>query len=171
MKPIHVILSTIAVGVVVLATALVSYSEAEEPADARFIDVSFLGKGEMIDDKTVIRQGQFATITLDVEKLSAPPIDEILIKTHFSNSNNGKILIVSDSFMYPSVDIDEYDYVDYLDAKNVNPFQENDKTGVMMLTISTINAPASPLEDTVNVVLYADGVEMDRLAFDIIAKN
>ena len=171
MKSIHVILSTVMIGVAVLATGLVSYSGAVEPADVRFTDVSFLGKGEMIGDRTVIRQGHSASLTLDVAKFSDAPVGEILIKTSFSNSINGKILLVDDSFMSPSENMEHRDYLNYLDAKKADPFKGSDTTGIMMLTISAINAPAYTHEDTVNVVLLADGVETDRLSFDVVVKN
>ena len=171
MKSIHVILSTVMIGVAVMATGLVSYSGAEEPVDVRFTDVSFLGKGEMIDDRTVIRQGHSASLTLDVAKFSDAPVGEILIKTSFSNSINGKILLVDDSFMSPSESMEHRDYLNYLDAKKADPFKGADTTGIMMLTISAINAPAYTHEDTVNVVLLADGVETDRLSFDVVVKN
>ena len=40
-----------------------------------------------------------------------------------------------------------------------------------MINVSAINAPENNLEDTVNVVLYADGIEVDRLSFDVVVKN
>ena len=171
MKSIHVVLSTIVVAIIVLASALVNYSEAEPVDVARFVDVSILGKGEMIDGMTVIREGYFATITLDVEKLSAAPIEDIMIRTSLTNSDNGDALLIDNAIMYATLNMEQEDYLKYSDGKKTDPFQGTDKTGVMMINVSAVDASGSDIEDTVNLVLYADGVEMDRLSFDVIVKN
>ena len=51
MMPIHLILTTAAVGAMVLVTGLVSYSQAEPIPEARFTDVSIIGEGEMAGDQ------------------------------------------------------------------------------------------------------------------------
>ncbi|MDX1532911.1 MAG: hypothetical protein R3230_01745, partial [Nitrosopumilaceae archaeon] len=64
------------------------------------------------------------------------------------------------------------DYLQYTDESiQTDPFQGSDKTGIMMITVTAINSPLIRFNEIVNVVLYADGVEVDRLAFDVIVKN
>ena len=67
--------------------------------------------------------------------------------------------------------MDHADYLEYSDGKETDPFDGTDKTGIMMITVTAINSPLVNFADIVNVVLYADGIEMDRLAFDVIVKN
>ena len=171
MKSIHVVLSTVVVGVIVLVTGLVSFSQAEPIGDARFIDVSILGEGEMADNRTVIREGYYATITLNVEKLSAVPIGNIVVRSYLSNTENGDYLLIDNAIMIANLKMEHEEYLSYTDGIETDPFQGTDKTGVMMINISAINASGMDLEDTVNVVLYGDGVEMDRMSFDVIVKN
>ena len=171
MTPLHVIVSIVAVGAIVLVSGFVNYSQAE-PADVvRFIDVSMIGEGEMVDDKTVIREGYYATITLDVEKLSAAPIEEIVVRSYLSNTENGDFLLIDNALLFAGLKMEHEDYLEYSDGVKTDPFQGTDKTGVMMISVSAINVPVKDLEDTVNVVLYADGIEMDRISFDVIVKN
>lgn len=168
---IHVILSMVAIGVVVVAVGFINYSEVEPPALARFIDVSILGEGEMIGDIPVIRLGHFATITLGVEKLSAAPIDSIVIRSYLSNTENGDYLLIDNSYMHATLKMEHEDYLEYSDGKKTDPFSGTDKTATMMINVATIEAPPSQLAETINVVLYANGIETDRMSFDVIVKN
>lgn len=172
LKSNHVILVIIIIGAVVSTSVFIEFSQVEPPANARFIDVGILGEGEMIDDIPVIRLGHSATITLDVEKLSAAPIKDIMIRSYLTNSENGEFLLIDNSIMHTSLKMSHDDYLQYRDDNiETDPFQGTDKTGIMMITITAINSPLIRFNEIVNVVLYADDVEMDRLAFDVIVKN
>lgn len=171
MKSVHAILSTAAVGAIVLLTGLVSYSQAEPIPEARFTDVSIIGEGEMVGDSTVIREGHYATITLDVEKVSDVPIKNIIVRTYLSNTENGDNLLIDNSILIANLKMTNEEYLVYTEDVKPDPFGESDRTGILMINISAINAPENNLEDTVNVVLYADGIEVDRMSFDVIVKN
>ena len=171
MKPVHVILSTAAIGAIVLVTGLVSYSQAEPIPEARFTDVSIIGEGEMAGDSTVIREGHYATITLDVEKISDVPIKNIMVRTYLTNTENGDFLLIDNSILIANLKMTHEEYLVYNEDVKPDPFGESDRTGILMINVSTINAPENNLEDTVNVVLYADGIEVDRMSFDVLVKN
>ena len=171
MKIMHVILSTAVIGVVVAVFGFITYSDVPEPANARFIDVSILGEGEMINDIPVIRLGHFATITLGVEKLSAAPINDVVIRSYLSNSNNGDFLLIDNSYMHADLKMEHEEYLEYSKGIKTDPFQGTDKTPTMMINVVAIESPPSQMDETINVVLYADGVEMDRMSFDVIVKN
>lgn len=157
--------------VVVVAFAFVNFSEEKPPAVARFIDVSILGEGEMIDDIPVIRLGHFVTITLGVEKLSAAPIDSIVIRSYLTNTENGDFLLIDDSYMHATLKMEHEEYLEYSDGIKTDPFDGTDKTATMMINVAAIETPPSELKETINVVLLANGVESDRLSFDVIVKN
>ena len=168
---IHVILSTAVIGVIVGVFGFIEYSDVPVPANARFIDVSILGEGEMIDEIPVIRLGHFATITLGVEKLSAAPINDIVIRSYLSNSENGDYLLIDNSYMHATLKMEHEEYLEYSEGIKMDPFQGTDKTATMMINVAAIESPPSQMDETINVVLYADGVEMDRMSFDVIVKN
>lgn len=171
LKSKHALLFTIIVGVIITTSVFIKFSEVEPPAIARFIDVSILGEGEMMDDIPVIRLGHSATISLDVEKLSAAPINDIMIKSSLTNSENGEFLLIDKTILHSSLKMEHEDYLEYSDGTKTDPFHGSDKTGIILITVTAINSPLIRFNDIVNVVLYADEVEVDRLAFDVIVKN
>lgn len=171
-KSKHVIFFTIIIVAIIFASVFIKFSEVKPSANARFIDVGILGYGETIDGIPVIRLGHSATISLDVEKLSAAPIKNIVIKSSLTNSENGEFLLIDNTIIHSSLKMNHADYLQYTDESiQTDPFQGSDKTGIMMITVTAINSPLIRFNEIVNVVLYADGVEVDRLAFDVIVKN
>ena len=167
----HVILSTSVIGVIVAVFGFITFSDVPEPVNAQFIDVSILGEGEMIDDIPVIRLGHFATITLGVEKLSEGPLNDIVIRSYLSNSNNGDFLLIDNSYMHAPIKMEHEEYLEYSEGIKGDPFHGTDKTQTMMINVAAIESPPSQMDETINVVLYANGVETDRMSFDVIVKN
>ena len=49
--------------------------------------------------------------------------------------------------------------------------QRHDITAPMMFQVLAIDSKSTPIQETITVILFANGEEMDRLSFDVIVKN
>ena len=50
-------------------------------------------------------------------------------------------------------------------------YQKQDITQPIMFQVIAIDSSAEPLKETIEVVLYSDETEIDRLSFDVIVKT
>jgi len=53
----------------------------------------------------------------------------------------------------------------------VDQFDAKGKTKPVIIKVIATNFPPKEIDGTVNVVLYADGKEMDRVSFDVIVAS
>jgi len=151
---------------------MMSHSSAESPNVIRFQDSSILGPQISLDGIQVLNVGQQAVITVNIEKIIDGPVDDVMVKTYLTNSANGKFLLIPKTTVLVGFKMTDPELLLNDAAGNKEQlYQKQDITHPIMFQVIAINSSAEPLKDTVDVVLYLDETEIDRLSFDIIVKT
>lgn len=165
---------------------MVSQSSAESPNVIRFHDSSYLGPQIDLDGIQILNLGQQAVITVNIEKIIDSPVNDVIVKASLTNSKNGEFLLIPRAIVnagYKMVDpalLERSEVIaQTLAAARLNDvselgeqlYQKQDITEPIMFQVIAIDSSAEPLEDTIEVVLYSDEKEMDRLSFDVIVKT
>jgi len=148
---------------------MMSHSSAESPNVVRFQDSSILGPQISLDGIQVLNVGQQAVITVNLEKVIDGPVDDIMIKAYLTNSANGKFLLIPKTTVMVEFEMFEELFVQLEGEEQL--YQRHDLPSPIMFQVIAINSSAEPLKDTVDLVLYLDETEIDRLSFDIIVKT
>jgi hypothetical protein len=147
-------------------------SLAESPSAIKFHDYSILGPQESSDGIPVLNTGQHAVITVNIEKVMDVPVEDVIVKAYLTKSQNGKYLLIPKNTIHAGFKMTDHNLL-LNDAAGIRErlYQKQDITEVMMFEVIAIDSRTEPLEDTVEVVLLADGEEMDKLSFDVIVKS
>ena len=147
-------------------------SLAESPNAIKFHDYSFLGPQASADGIPVLNTGQQAVITVNIEKVIDITVEDVIVRAHLTKSENGKYLLLPKSTIHAGFKMTDPELLAN-DAAGVREqlYQKQDITEVMMFQVIAIDSKSKPIEDTIEVVLLADGEEMDRLSFDVIVKS
>jgi len=148
---------------------MMNQSSAESPNVIRFQDSSILGPQVSLDGIQVLNLGQQAVITVNIEKVNDGPVDDIIVKAYLTNSENGKFLLIPKTTVLVEFEMFEELFV-HLEGEE-QLYQKQDITHPIMFQVIAINSSAEPLKDTIEVVLYLDETEVDRLSFDVIVKT
>jgi len=151
---------------------MINQSSAESPNVIRFQDSSILGPQVSLDDIQVLNLGQQATITVNIEKVIDVPVNDVIVKASLTNSKNGKFLLIPKTTVFAEYRMTDPELL-LNDVTGIKEqlFQKQDITYPIMFQVIAIDSSAEPLKDTIEVVLYSDEIEMDRLSFDVIVKT
>ncbi|MFB5597822.1 MAG: hypothetical protein ACE5RJ_02240 [Nitrosopumilaceae archaeon] len=137
---------------------------------AKFIDSNMIAPQTDMNGAAILREGRSATITVDVEKLQDVNVDEIKIESYFTNSINGQYLLIDKKTI--NADFEKFQR---LGSEQVGSGFEQLGIGATLgptpIMITGVDGRVERFTDTLNVILYADDVEMDRLRYDIIIEN
>ena len=137
---------------------------------AKFKDSSMIAPQTDESGAAILKEGNSAIITVDVEKLQDAPVDEITIESSLTNSINGKILLIDKKTI--SADFKKFQKIG---SKQIdNGFEQmgiGATLGPTPIMVTGVDGRIERFADTLNVVLYADDVEMDRVSYDIIVAN
>lgn len=151
---------------------MMNQSSAESPNVIRFQDSSILGPQVSLDGIQVLNLGQQAVITVNIEKVIDAPVDDIIVKAYLTNSENGKFLLIPKSTVLVGFKMTDPELL-LNDAAGIKEqlYQKQDITHPIMFQVLAIDSSAEPLKETIEVVLYLDETEVDRLSFDVIVKT
>ncbi len=151
---------------------MANQSSAESPNVLRFHDSSFLGPQIDLDDIQVLNLGQQAVITVNIEKVIDAPVNDVIVKASLTNSENGKFLLLPKTTVYAGFKMTDPELL-LNDPAGIKEqlYQKQDITEPIMFQVIAIDSSAEPLKDTIEVVLYSDENEMDRISFDVIVKT
>jgi len=167
-----ILLTVIAVIIMGSSVTLYQITAPPDAKVAQFIDASILGASFDSDGVPRISVGQYAIITIDVEKLEEKKIDDILIRSSFENRDSGQFLYIDNKKIHPGVDRGNLDITEEnVVGEKIDPFGGRDTTGPVTIKVIAIDNPRSEHVETINVVLFADGQEMDRRSFDVIVNS
>ncbi len=165
---------------------MINQSSAESPNVIRFQDSSYLGPQIDLDGIQILNIGQQAVITVNIEKLVDSPVDDVIVKASLTNSKNGEFLLIPKAIVIPGFKMADPAFLErseviaqtlaaarLIDNSKMEQqfYQKQDITDPIMFQVIAIDSSAEPLEDTIEVVLYLDEKEMDRLSFDVIVKT
>ncbi len=165
---------------------MLSQSSAESPNAIRFHDSSYLGPQISLDGIQILNLGQQAVITVNIEKLIDSPVDDVIVKASLTNSENGEFLLIPRAIVIPGFKMVDPALLErseviaqtltsarLIDNSNIEEqfYQRQDITEPIMFQVIAIDSSSEPLKDTIEVVLYSDEIEMDRLSFDVIVKT
>ncbi len=151
---------------------MANQSSAESPNVIGFHDSSFLGPQVSLDGIPVLNLGQQGVITVNVEKVINAPVDDVIVKASLTNSKNGEFLLLPKTTVFAEFKMTDPELL-LNDAAGIKEqlYQKQDITHPIMFQVIAINSSAEPLKDTIEVVLYLDETEVDRLSFDVIVKT
>lgn len=142
----------------------------------KFVQVAKFKDSNMLAPKTdengaaILKEGHSAIITVDVEKLQDASVDEITIESTLTNSINGQILLIDKRTI--NADFEKFQKTG--SEKISNEFEQmgvGSTLGPTPIMVTGIDGRIEKFSDTLNVILYADDVEMDRVSYDIIVEN
>ena len=152
--------------------AMINQSSAESPNAIRFQDSSILGPQISLDGIPVLNLGQQGVITVNVEKVIDAPVDDIIVKASLTNSKNGEFLLIPKTTVFVEFKMTDSELLVNDAAEIREPtYQKQDITQPIMFQVIAIDSSAEPLKETIEVVLYSDETEIDRLSFDVIVKT
>ena len=161
------ILLIAAVIVAMSITAIMMIPE-ESKQVAKFGTVSILSPTQNNADVTLLKLGDQATITVNAEKMTGDTISDIMVKASLTNSENGQYFLINKPTIHAGVQMASEDYLEYDDSEiKTVPFPNGDITEPMVIAVTVIDSPGRDFEETIRVVLFADGVQMDEVTFDI----
>ncbi|MFB5597646.1 MAG: hypothetical protein ACE5RJ_01330 [Nitrosopumilaceae archaeon] len=160
------IISTV-LGVGVMA----NQSSAESPNAIRLDNYSILGPQVGSDGTPVLNVGQHAVITVSIEKIIDVPLKDVMIKA-YTSGENGKYLLIPQSTIYAGIKMTDPELLAN-DAAGIREqlIQRQDISAPMMFQVIAIDSTSVPIEETITVVLFANGEEMDRLSSNVIVKT
>lgn len=138
---------------------------------AHFVNANIVGHNFESDVVPKLKAGQFAVITVTVEKLDESPINDIMVKSHLEDSASRKFLFIDGRKVHPGVNEKDLKLVGDGIKIQVDQFDAKGKTEPVIIKVIATDYPPKDMDGTVIVVLYADGKEMDRVSFDVIAKS
>jgi len=139
---------------------------------AQFTNANIIGPNFESDGVPKISAGQYAVITINVEKLGKNKIDDILIKSYVENPDSNQFLYIENKKIHPGHDVYDFDIVDERVVRDkTDPFGGKDTTGPVMIKVIATGYPQTESAEIINVVLFADGQEMDRHSFDVIVNS
>ncbi len=165
---------------------MLNQSSAESPNVIRFQDSSYLGPQIDLDGIQILNLGQQAVITVNIEKVIDAPVNGVIVKASLTNSKNGEFLLIPRATVVPGFKMADPALLEsseviaqtvaaarLIDNSEIEEqfYQKQDITDPIMFQVIAIDSSAEPLEDTIEVVLYLDEKEMDRLSFDVIVKT
>ena len=151
---------------------MINQSSAESPNVIRFQDSSILGPQISLDGIPVLNLGQQGVITVNVEKVIDAPVDDIIVKASLTNSKNGEFLLIPKTTVFAEFKMTDSELLVNDAAEIREPiYQKQDITQPIMFQVIAIDSSAEPLKETIEVVLYSDETEIDRLSFDVIVKT
>jgi hypothetical protein len=137
---------------------------------AKFRDSSIISPQTDGNGAAILREGHSAIITVDVEKLQDVNVDEITIESSFTNSISGQFLLIDKKTI--NADFEKFQR---LGSEQIGSgFEQmgvSATLGPTPIIVTGIDGRVEKFADTLNVILYADDVEMDRLSYDIIIEN
>jgi len=165
---------------------MVSQSSAESPNVIRFHDSSYLGPQIDLDGVQVLNIGQQAVITVNIEKVIDAPVNDVIVKASLTDSKNGEFLLIPKAIVTPGFKMADPAFLEsseviaqtlsaarLIDNSKMEQqfYIKQDITEPIMFQVIAIDSSEEPLKDTIEVVLYSDEKEMDRLSFDVIVKT
>ena len=137
---------------------------------AKFRDSSIIAPQTDENGAAILKEGNSAIITVDVEKLQDVAVDEIIIESSLTNSINGQILLIDKKTI--NADFKKFQKIG---SEQISSGFEQMGVGATLgptpIMVTGIDGRIEKFADTLNVVLYADDVEMDRVSYDIIVTN
>ena len=151
---------------------MANQSSAETPSVIRFYDSSFLGPQANLDDIQVLNLGQQGVLTVNIEKVIEAPVGDVMVKASLTNSENGKFLLIPKTTFFAGYKMTNPELL-VNDASGIKEelIQKQDITEPIMFQVIAIDSSAEPFKETIEVVLYSDEKEMDRMSFDVIVKT
>jgi len=162
---------------------IMNQSSAESPNVIRFQDSSYLGPQISLDGTQILNLGQQAVITVNIEKIIDATVNDVIVKASLTNSKNGEFLLIPRATVIPGLKMADPALLErseviaqtltsarLIDNSGIKEqfYQKQDITEPIMFQVIAIDSSAEPLKDTIEVVLYSDEIEMDRLSFDVI---
>jgi hypothetical protein len=171
MREKSIILLVLVVLVLIISGSFVFLKIQDEFVQvAKFRDSSMIAPQTDGNGAAILREGHSAIITVDVEKLQDVNVDEITIESSFTNSINGRFLLIDKKTI--NADFEKFQK---LGSEQIGSgFEQmgiSTTLGPTPITITGIDGRVEKFEDTLNVILYAGDIEMDRLSYDIIINN
>ena len=159
------------VGTVFGVGVMVNQSSAESPSPIKLYDYSILGPGADPDGIPVLNVGQQAVITVSIEKIIDKQLEDVMVKA-YTSGENGKYVLIPQSTIYAGVKMTDPELLTN-DAAGVKEqlLQRQDIATPLMFQVLAIDSKSTPIQETITVVLFANGEEMDRLSFDVIIKS
>ena len=150
---------------------MANQSSAESPSPIKLNDYSILGPGADPDGIPILNVGQQAVITVSIEKIIDEQLEDVMVKA-YTSGENGKYILIPQTTIYAGVKMTNPELLTN-DAAGVKEqlIQIHDITSPMMFQVLAIDSSATPIQETITVILFANGEEMDRISFDVIVKN
>ncbi|MFB5598409.1 MAG: hypothetical protein ACE5RJ_05290 [Nitrosopumilaceae archaeon] len=164
-----IILLVMVVGILVTAVSIYDITTSAPLPMAQFTDASIMGPNFEIDVVPKLKVGEYAVITVGVEKLSQVPINDIVVKSYLEDPQSMKFLFIDSKTIHPAIIKKDLEVIGNTDS--IDQFDAKGKTETILIKVMATNSPPREFDETVNVVLYADGKEMDRFSFDVIVKS
>jgi len=157
----------------ILGTAVSIYEITAPPPSpvAQFTNANIVGPNFDSDVVTKLKMGQYAVITVGIEKTGEAPINDIMVKSYFEDPAIRKFLFIDGRKVHPGINEKDLNILGDKIKIQVDQFDAKGKTEPVMIKVIASNFPPKEIDGTVNVVLYADGKEMDRVSFDVIVKS
>ncbi len=159
------------VGSVFAVGVMANQSSAESPSAIKLHDYSILGPQEGLDGVAVLNVGQQAVITVNIEKIIDEPLKDVIVKA-YSSGENGRYILIPQSTIYAGIKMTNPELLAN-DAAGIREqlIQRQDITAPLMFEVIAIDSTSTPIHETITVILFADGKEMDRTSFDLIVKS
>jgi hypothetical protein len=159
------ILVVMVVGILITAVSIYEITTSAPLPMAQFTDAGIIGPNFEIDVVPKLKVGEYAVITVGVEKLGQVPINDIMVKSYLEDPQSRKFLFIDGKTIHPAIIKKDLEAIGNTDS--VDQFDAKDKTETIIIKVMATNFPPKEFGETVNVVLYADGKEMDRFSFDV----
>jgi len=158
--------------VVVISGSLVYWDMQNEFLQVVKFKNSNIIAPEIDENGTAIIYGlHSAIITVDIEKIQDVKIDEIIIKTSLTNSKNGQFLLIDKNTILTDFEkYSNFDSVGRIDSGFVQ-MGVGSTTGPTPIMVTGVDSRIEKFADTLNVIMYVNDVEMDRLSYDIVVDN
>lgn len=159
------------IGTVFGVGIMANQSSAESPNPIKLDDYSILGPQADPDGIPVLNVGQHAVITVSIEKIIDKQLENVMVKA-YTSGENGKYILIPQSTIHAGIRMTDPELLTN-DAAGIREqlIQRHDITAPMMFQVLAIDSSATPIQETITIILFADGKEMDRLSSDVIVKT
>lgn len=163
-----IVLMISVVGILGTGITIYDITASETSPVAKFSSASIVGPDFGAEGIPKIKAGEYAIITLVPEKTSQEPINDLMVKSYFEDPDTNKFLFIDGRKIHPGVNEKNLDIIGDKIMIQVDQFDTTGKTEPVLIKVIATDYPYKELQATVNVVLYADGKEMDKESFDLI---
>jgi uncharacterized membrane protein len=168
---VAIMLIVVVVGILGTAVSIYEITASPSAPVAQFTDANIVGPNFESDVIPKLKVGEYAIITVNIEKLGEAPINDIMVKSYLEDTASRKFLFIDGRKQHPGVNEKDLNITGEKVMVKVDQFDATGKTEPVMIKVMATDFPPSEFDETVNVVLYADGKEMDRVSFDVIVNS